>query len=79
MDAGLRLWRTEDELGFAAFLRDGVVAGDGDLSEGLSIRSHARAEDQGVDGIGDRCHGHHGGEPDDDQSLEKILDSGSQG
>jgi len=79
MDAGLRLWRTEDELGFAAFLGDGVVAGDGDLSVGLAIRTHAVAEQSVVDGIGGRCHGHRRSEPHRNQSLEEMLDSGSLG
>jgi hypothetical protein len=77
-DAGLRLGRTEDELGLAIFLEHRVVARDRDLPEGLAIRRYAIAEHSVIHDVGKRGHGQRGGEPDDDESLQEMLDSGSQ-
>ena|SRR5437879_8015146 len=52
VDAGLDLWRIEDELRFAILLRHGVVAGNRDLSVGLAIRGEAVAEHSIVHGVG---------------------------
>lgn len=79
VDTGLRLRRIEDELGLAAFLRDGVIGHDCDLSERLAIRRRSVTEHDVVHGIGDPCHAQRGREPDDHQSLHEMLDSGSQG
>jgi TonB family protein len=79
VDTGLRLRRIEDELGLAIFLRHGVVAGDRKLSEGLAVRRHTVAEHDVVHGVGKRRHAQRGGEPDNDQSLEEMFNSGSKG
>lgn len=52
MHAGLHFWRIEDELRLAAFLLHGVVALNGDLSEGFSVLCDTVAEYAVIDGIG---------------------------
>jgi len=52
VDTGLRLRRIEDELGPAIFLGYRVVAGDGDLSEGLAVGGYTVAENSVVRGVG---------------------------
>ncbi len=78
VDTGSGLRRIEDELGLATFLRHRVVGHDGDLAEGLAVRRHAVAEQNIIHGVGQSRHSQRGGEPDDDQSLQEVLDSGSQ-
>lgn len=48
--------RIKDELGFAAFLFDRVVRGDGDFSERLAIGGDAIAEYGVVYGVGDQSY-----------------------
>ena len=52
MRAGLHFWRIEDELRLAAFLPHGVVALNGDLSEGFSVFCNTVAEYAVIDDIG---------------------------
>ncbi len=78
VDAGLRLRRIENEFRLAAFLLHRVVARDCDLSERLAIRRDAITEHRIVHGVGERRHAECGRDPDDEQSLQEMLDSGSQ-
>ena len=77
--AGLNFGRIEEEFGFAVFLRDRVVAGDGDLSEGLAVGGEAIAEDGVVQGVGKQGQTHSRAERDDEPSLEKMFDTRSEG
>jgi len=79
VDAGLCCGRIEDELGLAIFLLNGVVAVDGELAEGLAIGRDAIAEYNGVRGIADQCHTEQERESNQDQLLQKMLDSVAQG
>lgn len=78
IDAGLRFGRMEDELGLAAFLRYCVIAGDGDLCEGLAIGGDPVAELGVVARIGQRRHAQNGREPGQSQSLQPMFDSFGQ-
>jgi hypothetical protein len=73
--AGLHFWRIEDELGFAALLRDGVVGCDHDLSKGLAIGCYAMAKYGAVDCVGQGRHGDRGGDCDEGYSFQDTLDS----
>ncbi len=78
VDAGLRRRRMEDELGFAAFLRYGVVAGDRDLRVGLAIRGDTVAEESVVDCISQRRESQGGCNSNDDHALQPTFDSSTQ-
>jgi hypothetical protein len=73
----LLLRRIEDELRFAALLRDGVIAIDHELGEGLVIGGEAVAEDQIVEGVGESRNGEDRQKADQDYSLEEMLDAGA--
>lgn len=66
MDAGFGLRRIKDKLGLAAFLLHRVVAGDGDLPEGLAIGGHAVAEADVVYGVGEQSYAQRGRKRNDD-------------
>jgi hypothetical protein len=68
----------ENELRLTVFLRDGVIAVDRNLAEGLPIRSYAVAEDSVIDGVNQRRQAQQGREPDEEQPLQKMFDPGSQ-
>ena len=48
VDAGFGLGWIEDELGFAVFLRNGVVVADGYRSVGAAVEGDANVEDREV-------------------------------
>lgn len=75
MDAGLLHGRIEDEFGLAVFLLDCVVAVYGELTERLAVCGDAVAQDNVVCGVADQRDTQDGREPDQDQSLQKVLDS----
>lgn len=77
--AGLRLGRIENELSLAAFLPHRVIAGNYDLSEGLATTGDAIAEYEVIGGIGQQSHKQEGGEPDEEDSRQKTLNSGPNG
>lgn len=79
VDAGSRLWWLEDELGLATFLQDRIVGHHGELSVGLAVRRDAMAEHNVIDGVGEAYHAQHGGDPNGNDSLQKMLDPGSEG
>ena len=78
VDTGSRLRRIKDELGLATFLLHGVVACNRDLAEGLAVRNLAVTEQNVIHAVGKPRHAQRRREPDDDQSLQEMLDSRSQ-
>jgi len=78
VDADLRFRRIEDELRLAAFLLDRIVAGDRDLSVGLAIGCDAITEHSVIDCVSERRDSQRRGESHNRQSLQEMLDSGSQ-
>src|SRR6202034_2826381 len=77
-DAGLQLRRVKDELGSSAFLRYRVVAGDGELSEGLAIRGDPVPERGVVDCVGQSCQGENGNGSTEDHALQPMVDFSTQ-
>lgn len=76
--ASLDLRRIENELRLTVFLRDGVIAVDRNLAEGLPVCSYAVAEDSVIDGVNQRRQAQHGRQPDQQQPLQKVFDPSSQ-
>jgi hypothetical protein len=75
VNAGLDFGRIEDELGFAAFLGDGLVAVDRYLAESLAIGRHAIPKARIVNCVSQDRRSQHRGETYDRQSLDEMLDS----
>ena len=76
--AGLGLRLIKDEFRLAVFLGYRVVAVHCELSKGLAIGRYAITKHDVIHAVSDRRDGGRGDESDDDQALQKMLDSVSQ-